>query len=88
MVVNAIKCNKCNNTIYSRATHDFHWCPCGSCAVDGGFDYFKITGNPNDFETTKLNVLDNEDINVAKKKLYDDWNFGNNQYGTVYQGDV
>jgi hypothetical protein len=57
MKVNAIRCKNCNTIIYSRAEHDFHWCPCGRCAVDGGFDYFKIVGNREDWEVVDFDVL-------------------------------
>ena len=83
MLVNAIKCLKCGNIIYSRAHYDFHWCECGSCAVDGGFDYFKITGNHEDWESMQINVLENKSEKEARKILYDDWNKGKDKYGTL-----
>ena len=81
MKVNAIKCKNCNTIIYSRAKHDFHWCPCGKCAVDGGFDYFKIVGNREDWEMTELNVLEDHTDGEAKNILYNDWNLNENKFG-------
>lgn len=82
MKVNAIKCKNCNTIIYSRATHDFHWCPCGKCAVDGGLDYFKIAGNREDWEVIDFSVLDDIPVGEAKNILYNDWNFNENKFGT------
>ena len=31
-------------------THDFKFCSCGSCAVDGGHDYLRRCGNREDWE--------------------------------------
>lgn len=83
MKVNAIKCKNCNTIIYSRATHDFHWCPCGKCAIDGGFEYIKITGDRRDWEFVEYGVLDNLSDGDAKNVLYNDWNLRENKYGIV-----
>lgn len=40
---NKIRCNKCQDTIESLNRHDFKYCKCGECAVDGGKDYLKRT---------------------------------------------
>lgn len=82
MKVNAIKCKNCNTIIYSRATHDFHWCPCEKCAVDGGLEYFKIVGNREDWEVIDFSVLDDVPVGEAKNILYGDWNFNENKFGT------
>lgn len=86
MKVNAIKCKNCNTIIYSRAEHDFHWCPCGKCAVDGGFEYFKIVGNREDWEVVDFDVLENVPVGEAKNILYGDWNFNENKFGTKILG--
>jgi hypothetical protein len=85
--INAIKCKKCGDIIYSRCHHDFHWCGCCSCAVDGGFDYFKITGQPSDWEAMEINILENKSDEEAKKILYNDWNKDKNKYGTIVNKD-
>ena len=41
IIRNAIKCNMCGDEIESRHTHDFVWCSCGMCAVDGGHEYLR-----------------------------------------------
>ena len=36
--------------IESKTVHDFKFCSCGSCAVDGGHDYLRRCGNREDWE--------------------------------------
>lgn len=42
MRVAAVRCLKCNDTIWSRATHDWRPCKCGECFIDGGRSYTRI----------------------------------------------
>lgn len=83
MELSGIKCLKCGDIIYSRSRHDFRWCSCESCAVDGGFDYLKIVGNKENWEFKRINVLENKTDNEAKKILFEDWNKGKNKYGVL-----
>ena len=50
IIKNAIKCKKCGDVIVSHSVHDFKFCSCESCAVDGGHDYLRRCGNLEDFE--------------------------------------
>lgn len=50
ILVNRIKCKKCGDVIESRSCHDFKYCSCGAVAVDGGYDYLRRLGNPEDYE--------------------------------------
>ena len=47
---NIIKCKKCGDIIESKSVHDFQMCSCKSCYVDGGHEYIRIGGNPEDIE--------------------------------------
>ena len=38
---NRIRCKRCGDVIESHHVHDFVYCSCGSCAVDGGNSYLK-----------------------------------------------
>lgn len=38
IIRNAIRCKHCGDIIESIHVHDFKFCSCGSCAVDGGHD--------------------------------------------------
>lgn len=78
IIVSAIECPECGETIYSRAHHDFHFCHCGACAIDGGFDYVKITAkNPSSVKRVQI------EIDTTKQDLYNDWNKGKNKYGWI-----
>ena len=34
-----IKCLKCNDIIESLSQHDFKYCKCNACSIDGGTHY-------------------------------------------------
>lgn len=46
---NKIQCLKCGDIIESTHVHDFKWCSCERVAVDGGKEYLRRAGNPNDY---------------------------------------
>lgn len=48
IVKNAARCLKCGEHVESVRRHDFVTCLCGAVAVDGGKDYLKRSGNPED----------------------------------------
>ena len=75
MKTTGIKCNKCRVTIFSRARHDFRYCKCGGCAIDGGQDYFRIIGEG--YEVVDL------DLDVERKDLFNDYNYGLDNYGMI-----
>lgn len=87
MKVNAIKCKNCNEIIYSRCSHDFHWCSCKKCAIDGGFDYYRVIGYPDEWEKTVVEILEDKSDEEVKKILYDDWNLRINKYGRIKNTD-
>lgn len=78
MKVKGITCAKCNQFIYSRAFHDFHYCKCGAVAIDGGFEYLRIIGDADDFTVEEKDIGD-----VNKKMLYNDWNYRYDEFGRV-----
>lgn len=47
---NRIKCKKCGDIIESYDVHDFKWCSCKFVAVDGGREYLRRLGYPDDYE--------------------------------------
>ena len=75
MKVAAIKCPQCGDTIYSRATHDMRGCTCGAVAIDGGFDYIKVSGH--------YTGLVHLEVKATKAQLYADWNFHKDKFGLV-----
>lgn len=57
LVCNKIRCKICGDVLSSDYTHDFQVCRCWKesggdrgCAVDGGLDYAKRCGDPEDYE--------------------------------------
>ena len=48
IICNKIQCNKCKDIIESKTQHDFVTCKCGAVSVDGGKDYLRRCGNPED----------------------------------------
>ena len=57
ILVNKIQCKKCNDIIESKNVHDFKWCNCKSIAVDGGLEYLRRVGNPEDIiELSKFEI--------------------------------
>lgn len=47
---NAIRCKKCGDIIESKSVHDFQMCSCQSSFVDGGHEYIRVGGYPDDIE--------------------------------------
>jgi hypothetical protein len=41
-------------------THDFRFCACGGCAVDGGMDYCRRSGS--NYREANININDNWDL--------------------------
>lgn len=50
IVHNRIRCLKCGDIIESKTVHDYVECSCGACAVDGGKDYLRRCGFPENWE--------------------------------------
>ena len=78
MKVQAIKCSKCKDIIFSRTRHDCRGCTCGEVYIDGGFDYKRVGFKG---EKSPENVLIN--VKATQKELYDDWNNKVDKYGLI-----
>lgn len=52
-IKNDARCRKCGDEIESKSRHDFVTCKCGAISVDGGQDYMRRCGNPEDFLPVK-----------------------------------
>jgi len=46
-----IQCRSCKDIIQSMYRHDFKWCACRSIYIDGGTDYTRIGGEPQNIES-------------------------------------
>lgn len=62
IIHNRIRCKKCGDIIESFSEHDFKFCSCQACAVDGGHDYLRRLGWEDDWEemseVEKTNTFD------------------------------
>lgn len=63
---NRIRCRKCGTVAWSQFRHDFTYCKCGACAVDGGYDYTRRIGNPKLMEAV-LEPWQESDLHEGKK---------------------
>lgn len=58
IVVNQVRCKKCEDTPFSAHRHDFKYCKCGSIAVDGGQEYFRRVGDIHEAEEMSYELPD------------------------------
>lgn len=49
IIKNAFRCKKCGEIVESTSRHSFIHCKCGNF-TDGGHDYIRRGGNPEDIE--------------------------------------
>ncbi len=75
MKINAIQCGQCDDIIFSRVSYDYRKCSCGHCAIDGGFDYMKVSG--------LFFTYGEIDLKVTKAILHQDWDKSNDKYGKI-----
>ena len=60
IIRNRAKCKLCGDIVESFSVHDYRECSCGNASVDGGRDYLKRSGNPEDME-------DMSEIEIARE---------------------
>lgn len=53
---NAVKCKVCGSYIRINTEYDYIPCACGAIAVDGGPEYVRIIGDPNNWEIVTIPV--------------------------------
>lgn len=67
---NKIKCNHCGEVIESISEHDFKMCKCGKVGVDGGKEYLRRLGCPEDYTELSVTVTDNDPKVVVIKQPF------------------
>lgn len=67
---NEAQCAKCGDIIWSAYHHDFKSCKCGAISVDGGMDYIRRVGNPEDIIDRSL-FMKKEDLTKCVEAV--DW---------------
>ena len=61
IMVNEIRCKKCGDVIESKSVHDFKFCKCESVAVDGGHNYLRRLGEPENWDDlSEYEVIEDE----------------------------
>jgi hypothetical protein len=83
MRIKAIKCNTCNNIVYSRAEGDYRECACGSVGAFGGQAYAKYNAAA---ESSHEKIIINLDIHLDD--LYNDWKEMVDVYGLINATDT
>jgi|TARA_R110002126_G_scaffold12314_3_gene53651 hypothetical protein len=58
IIQNQIRCLKCKDEPYSNSKNDLKECDCGAVAVDGGMDYLRRIGNPEDYREMSVTIPD------------------------------
>jgi hypothetical protein len=83
--VEAVVCPVCEDTIYSRARHDYHYCTCGAVGVDGGREYTKISWDPKKCGVPEVIEIE---LPYTRTEIYQDWNQNANKLGTIRKGQT
>lgn len=55
---NQARCKKCGDQPFSAHRHDMSHCKCGAIAVDGGMEYLRRLGTPENFDDMSIVVDD------------------------------
>lgn len=55
-----IRCKKCGDVIESQSRHDLVFCSCGAVYIDGGNDYLRFGGNPQDIQIMQKQLERND----------------------------
>jgi len=80
IIVKAIKCPYCKDTVYSRARHDFKVCRCGNCFIDGGLKYTRVGWTEEDKPPPIVFELE---VNSNEIKLHNDFYQSTDKFGVI-----
>ncbi len=84
IISNQIKCNRCNDVIYSGSVHDFKNCKCGAVAVDGGTQYLRRVGPMKDWTDMSISFEDPETFFHLRDVIQTNIDTGRNALGLAY----
>lgn len=79
---NQIKCNTCEDKVFSASVHDFRACKCGAVAVDGGMAYLRRVGKIDNYTDMSIEIPD-EAYNAAKEAIKWAKDTGRNELGIL-----
>lgn len=57
-----LECLKCGDFVVSQHVHDYRTCQCGACSIDGGMDYVRVSGSPEDYRLILWDYLNGCEI--------------------------
>lgn len=77
MKVKAVTCNRCGDTMYSRAANDMRWCGCDQVSIDGGFERTAINGTPGTYTEKEI------EVSATVKELFNDWERDEDKFGMI-----
>lgn len=63
--------------VYSKYHHDFHFSSDGIIAVDGGAEYLRLSGNPEDYKVVRF--IPNKDKLIIKEQINNENNHSRKQ---------
>jgi len=75
MIVEAIKCYKCGDTVCSH-NHEIVVCKCQSIAIDSGRYYTKFMGNLSNIQRIKLEIPEGCKRNIFLQKCDNHFQWG------------
>lgn len=81
MTIKGIFVKATKEILYSRAKHDFRQSSDGKCFVDGGLDYFRVGGKPEDYILIELGG-----DKLLEQILAYDYAYGNRNANNFPQG--
>lgn len=67
---NQVECLQCGDKPFSTHRHDFRYCKCGAVAVDGGMDYLRRLGSPENMREMSI-VIEDEVVEELKTAVSD-----------------
>lgn len=80
IIVNQVRCKKCEDTPFSASRHDFKSCKCGAIAVDGGQEYLRRVGDIHECEDMSYTLPD-EVVAACKEAVIWGKETGRNDFG-------
>jgi hypothetical protein len=78
MRIKAIKCENCNDIVYSRAEQDYRECECAQVGAFGGQSYAKYNTHSGAPHEKMIISLD-----ITPQDLYNDWKEMRDRYGLI-----
>jgi hypothetical protein len=83
---NVAICRKCGDFLESVHVHHFVTCKCGAISIDGGHDYGRYVGNPEDFlQPTEADIAEWDSIPTG---LLEDWRINEHPSGFTITGKI